>query len=176
MFDPELYVGAWRLPGEAWRTTKYSDGGAVPEGAETSVWERRVYYCVPVPGEAGWARGDAPGGGGAAHGCGCGAASQAASRADKRRRGEAGEEDASMDTDASAPTPDASPACAESKRTRPHEGADAAAAAAASPDAAQPAAGLPPDASGQGFILKARRRASRTPPPARSLPAVLHAS
>lgn len=55
MYDPEYYVGAWRVPGGAWVTCKYADDACVPPGAETVLWERRVFRLVPVPGEAGWA-------------------------------------------------------------------------------------------------------------------------
>jgi len=64
MFDPEFYVGAWRLPGGAWRTAKYCDAlppEACADEAETVVWERRVFHLVPVPGEARWAQPEAPG-------------------------------------------------------------------------------------------------------------------
>ena len=91
-FDPEFYVGAYRNPGGAWRTTKYSDatGHSVSHDAEVrphqccrnpfgppereafwekaprsvrvspplvwqiGMWERRLMYCVPVPGESPW--------------------------------------------------------------------------------------------------------------------------
>jgi hypothetical protein len=156
MFDPEYYVGAWRLPGEPWRTTKYSDGAAVPGDAETAVWERRVFFCVPVPGEAPWASGD----GGAANAGGAATSPAAGGRSDKRRRpGEA--EDASMDSDVSLPTLEESPASADSKRTRAHPDAAAPAAQPADPAAA---ATLPGGVTG-GFILKARSR----PQPPRSV-------
>jgi hypothetical protein len=178
MFDPEFYVGAWRLPGEAWRTTKYTEGASVPEGAEVVTWERRVFFCVPVPGEAPWARGSGGGAGGDAGGASgaAAAAAAAASRADKRRRGDAGEEaDASMDSDASLTTPEASPASADSKRTRPLAGGAGAAGAAphaAGAAAAEPLSGLPPDPAGQAFILKARARTPPCAPAARcTLPA-----
>ena len=158
MFDPEYYVGAWRLPGQPWHTTKYSDGAAVPADAETAVWERRIFFCVSVPGEAPWANGDAGGSGAAA---GTGASSPAgAGRGDKRRRGGPGEaEDVSMDSGLSFPTPEESPASADSKRVRPQP--DAPTHLAAQPSDPMAHASLP-DGATAGFIVKARgSRASR---------------
>ena len=158
MFDPEYYVGAWRLPGQPWHTTKYSDGAAVPADAETAVWERRIFFCVPVPGEAPWANGD---GGGSAAASGAGATRPAgAGRGDKRRRGGPGEaEDASMDSGLSFPTPEESPASADSKRVRPQPDAPTHPAAMLS----DPTAHAPlPDGATAGFIVKVRgSRASR---------------
>ena len=86
MYNPEYYVGAYReegANGPAWRTTKYTeDPGPGPSpGAEVAgqsggphdpssvkIWERRVLYCVPVPGESEWVRvADGAGAGAPAH-------------------------------------------------------------------------------------------------------------
>eukprot|EP00240_Pyramimonas_obovata_P013315 CAMPEP_0118954822 /NCGR_PEP_ID=MMETSP1169-20130426/58952_1 /TAXON_ID=36882 /ORGANISM="Pyramimonas obovata, Strain CCMP722" /LENGTH=253 /DNA_ID=CAMNT_0006902521 /DNA_START=74 /DNA_END=831 /DNA_ORIENTATION=- len=60
MYNPEYYLGAYTTeaaPG-VWRTTKYRECSQEALGtiAETKLWERKVYYCVPVPGESTWAR------------------------------------------------------------------------------------------------------------------------
>lgn len=56
MFNPEIFIGAFREPGAAWQTCKYQDflAKGPSEAAETVMWERRPFYCVPVPGEAQW--------------------------------------------------------------------------------------------------------------------------
>ena len=54
MFDPEYYVGAWRGEDGSWATSKYTDSARIA-GDQQVVWERRVFYIVPVPGEAEWA-------------------------------------------------------------------------------------------------------------------------
>ena len=156
MFDPEYYVGAWRLPGQPWHTTKYTDGAAVPADAETAVWERRIFFCVPVPGEAPWANGDA---GGSAAAAAAATSPAGAGRGDKRRRGGPGEaEDVSMDSELSFPTPEESPASADSKRVRPP---DAAAHGVAQPSDPTARAALP-DGATAGFMVKVRgSRASR---------------
>lgn len=64
MFNTEYYVGAYRAADGAWRTTKYTDGApqagpAAPASSDLSdcgLWERRVVYVVPVPGESAWCR------------------------------------------------------------------------------------------------------------------------
>ena len=62
MYNPEYYVGAYRdaSAGGRWRTTKYTeDLGPVDdrEGpCDRKIWERRVLYCVPLPGESAWVR------------------------------------------------------------------------------------------------------------------------
>ncbi|CAI5981883.1 unnamed protein product [Closterium sp. NIES-64] len=61
--------GSSAPPSPPWRTTKYTDGDCgggmggdgvegLGEGAADfgSIWERRLLYCVPVPGEQPWAR------------------------------------------------------------------------------------------------------------------------
>jgi hypothetical protein len=156
MFDPEYYVGAWRsAPGEPWRTSKYSDAGGVPADAEQAIWERRVFFCVPVPGEAPWARGEGGDGDGSAAFAAQGAPGGAAGK-DKRSRGDAA--DAPMEAYDAADAPAAAaPGAADAKRVAL---APAAAAAHAAPHAPDAAAGLPPDPCGRGFILKARAAAS----------------
>ena len=69
MYNPEYYVGAYkdRSTGGRWRTTKFTErisgGNSVNTGesqpddsAERVIWERRVLYCVPIPGESSWVR------------------------------------------------------------------------------------------------------------------------
>ena len=60
MYNPEYYVGAYRDAGGRWRTTKYSEDLGPADGpgqpADRKIWERRVLYCVPVPGESAWVR------------------------------------------------------------------------------------------------------------------------
>lgn len=56
MYEPEYYVGAYVEEGEnEWKTTKYCEhvdlSGAI---RDTALFERRVLYCVPVPGEQPW--------------------------------------------------------------------------------------------------------------------------
>jgi|TARA_B110000967_G_scaffold160242_1_gene166073 hypothetical protein len=61
MYNPEYYVGSYRDTGGRWITTKYSEDLG-PSDAESQVptdrkiWERRVLYCVPLPGESAWVR------------------------------------------------------------------------------------------------------------------------
>eukprot|EP00873_Tetraselmis_striata_P042263 jgi/Tetstr1/462527/TSEL_007516.t1 len=56
MFNPELFIGAFKEPGASWQTCQYQDflTQGPSEAAETVMWERRPFYCVPVPGEAEW--------------------------------------------------------------------------------------------------------------------------
>ena len=63
MYNPEYYVGAYRDAGGRWRTTKYTEdlgpedlGPGTHSPADSKIWERRVLYCVPVPGESAWVR------------------------------------------------------------------------------------------------------------------------
>ena len=57
MYEPEYYVGAYIGSDGTWLTTKYGEHqGAIVDGCETVLFERRVIYCVPVPGERGWVR------------------------------------------------------------------------------------------------------------------------
>ena len=60
MYEPEYYVGAYeRANGDekTWVTTKYAEStmddvnGGI---GESVLFERRVLYCVPVPGERRW--------------------------------------------------------------------------------------------------------------------------
>ncbi|CAH2058608.1 unnamed protein product [Thlaspi arvense] len=56
MLGNEFYAGAYK-DGSTWRTNKYSDVSQFPEGSSSSemqVWERRLLYCVPVPGQNQW--------------------------------------------------------------------------------------------------------------------------
>ncbi|KAF6143113.1 hypothetical protein GIB67_041181 [Kingdonia uniflora] len=56
MLTNEFYVGAFK-DGLSWRTNKFSDVSPFPMGSssETRIWERRLLYCVPVPGQNSWA-------------------------------------------------------------------------------------------------------------------------
>uniref|UniRef100_A0A1J3JNI2 Mini-chromosome maintenance complex-binding protein n=1 Tax=Noccaea caerulescens TaxID=107243 RepID=A0A1J3JNI2_NOCCA len=55
MLGNEFYAGAYK-DDSTWRTNKYSDISHFPEGSssEMQVWERRLLYCVPVPGQNQW--------------------------------------------------------------------------------------------------------------------------
>ncbi|CAN4101635.1 unnamed protein product [Withania somnifera] len=57
MLGSEFYVGAYK-DGETWRTNKYADFSQFPMATDSSpdirVWERRLLYCVPVPGQNSW--------------------------------------------------------------------------------------------------------------------------
>jgi len=56
MFDPEFYAGAWQDESGVWQTSKYCDAPAAGVGEQPVLFERRLFYLVPVPGEAAWAR------------------------------------------------------------------------------------------------------------------------
>ncbi|XP_059666822.1 mini-chromosome maintenance complex-binding protein-like isoform X2 [Cornus florida] len=55
MLGNELYVGAYK-DGAMWRTNKFSDVPQVPicSSSDMRIWERRLLYCVPVPGQNKW--------------------------------------------------------------------------------------------------------------------------
>ncbi|XP_026412288.1 mini-chromosome maintenance complex-binding protein-like [Papaver somniferum] len=55
MLGNELYVGAYKDE-STWRTNKYTDVASFPmsSSSEMSMWERRLLYCVPVPGQSPW--------------------------------------------------------------------------------------------------------------------------
>ncbi|XP_026424247.1 mini-chromosome maintenance complex-binding protein-like isoform X2 [Papaver somniferum] len=55
MLGNELYVGAFK-DGSTWRTNKFTDVASFPmnSSSEMSMWERRLLYCVPVPGQSPW--------------------------------------------------------------------------------------------------------------------------
>lgn len=57
MLGNEFYVGAYK-DGETWRTNKFADFSQFPMATDSSpdmrVWERRLLYCVPVPGKNSW--------------------------------------------------------------------------------------------------------------------------
>ncbi|KAJ7566570.1 hypothetical protein O6H91_02G109100 [Diphasiastrum complanatum] len=57
MFDVEYYIGAYK-DGAKWLTTKYTDVASVPVELENDkqIWDRRILYCVPVPGENTWVK------------------------------------------------------------------------------------------------------------------------
>ncbi|KAL2896093.1 Mini-chromosome maintenance complex-binding protein [Bienertia sinuspersici] len=56
MLGNEFYVGAYK-DGSNWRTNKYSDISQceVELSPDMRLWERRLLYCVPVPGLNSWA-------------------------------------------------------------------------------------------------------------------------
>ncbi|KAG5224432.1 hypothetical protein OIU76_023208 [Salix suchowensis] len=57
MLGNELYVGAYK-DGSAWRTNKFMDISQCPvefNSPDMRLWERRLLYCVPVPGLSSWA-------------------------------------------------------------------------------------------------------------------------
>ncbi|WVZ19890.1 hypothetical protein V8G54_007212 [Vigna mungo] len=51
----EFYVGAYK-DGSVWRTNKFMDVSQYPicSSADARIWERRLLYCVPVPGLSPW--------------------------------------------------------------------------------------------------------------------------
>ncbi|OMO63637.1 Mini-chromosome maintenance complex-binding protein [Corchorus capsularis] len=55
MLGNEFYVGAFK-DGNLWRTNKFTDVSQYPMGSspDMCVWERRLLYCVPVPGQSSW--------------------------------------------------------------------------------------------------------------------------
>ncbi|KAK8651463.1 hypothetical protein V6N13_141064 [Hibiscus sabdariffa] len=57
MLGNEFYVGAYRDDGSSWRTNKFTDFSQYPmqSPSDTCIWERRLLYCVPVPGQSSWA-------------------------------------------------------------------------------------------------------------------------
>ncbi|KAL9382239.1 hypothetical protein Peur_025274 [Populus x canadensis] len=57
MLGNELYVGAYK-DGSVWRTNKFMDISQCPvelNSPNMRLWERRLLYCVPVPGLNSWA-------------------------------------------------------------------------------------------------------------------------
>eukprot|EP01018_Ginkgo_biloba_P015120 Gb_33880 [translate_table: standard] len=57
MFDTEYYVGAFK-DGATWRTNKYTDVASVQmrPNSPMEMWDRRLMYCVPVPGQNAWVK------------------------------------------------------------------------------------------------------------------------
>ncbi|CAK9135879.1 unnamed protein product [Ilex paraguariensis] len=55
MLGNEFYVGAYK-DGATWRTNKFADVPQFPMGSSSDmrIWERRLLYCVPVPGQNSW--------------------------------------------------------------------------------------------------------------------------
>ncbi|KAI4306546.1 hypothetical protein L6164_029816 [Bauhinia variegata] len=55
MLGNEFYVGAYE-DGSKWRTNKFMDVSQFPmnSSADMRIWERRLLYCVPVPGQNAW--------------------------------------------------------------------------------------------------------------------------
>ncbi|KAF8394837.1 hypothetical protein HHK36_018774 [Tetracentron sinense] len=55
MLGNEFYVGVFK-DGSMWRTNKFKDVAANPmcSSSEMRIWERRLLYCVPVPGKNSW--------------------------------------------------------------------------------------------------------------------------
>ncbi|KAJ4769054.1 Mini-chromosome maintenance complex-binding protein [Rhynchospora pubera] len=56
MLGNEFYIGAFK-DGCTWRTNKFLDFSpfSVPPVSETTLWERHLFHCVPVPGQNSWA-------------------------------------------------------------------------------------------------------------------------
>lgn len=57
MSGSEIYVGAYKDDGSTcWRTNKFMDVSHHPIGSssEQKFWERRLFRCVPVPGQNSW--------------------------------------------------------------------------------------------------------------------------
>ncbi|XP_077239151.1 E2F target protein 1 (ETG1) [Tasmannia lanceolata] len=61
MLGNEFYVGAFK-DGLTWRTNKFTDVASYPMAStsEMQVWERRLLYCVPVPGQNEWTLHNSP--------------------------------------------------------------------------------------------------------------------
>ncbi len=57
ILNPEYFIGAFQDAQGGWHTTKYGDPSPdiLNNSVDTRIWERKVYYCVPVPGQADWA-------------------------------------------------------------------------------------------------------------------------
>ncbi|KAL0341215.1 UNVERIFIED_CONTAM: Mini-chromosome maintenance complex-binding protein [Sesamum radiatum] len=55
MLGNEYYVGAYK-DGDMWRTNKFADTSWCPMDASSDmrIWERRLLYCVPIPGQNTW--------------------------------------------------------------------------------------------------------------------------
>ncbi|CAI9774932.1 unnamed protein product [Fraxinus pennsylvanica] len=55
MLGNEFYVGAHK-DGDTWRTNKFTDTAQFPmaPSSDMRIWERRLLYCVPVPGQNSW--------------------------------------------------------------------------------------------------------------------------
>ncbi|KAM2281270.1 hypothetical protein ACFX1S_041893 [Malus domestica] len=56
MLGNEFYVGAYK-DGSVWRTNKFTDVPQFPVDSKPDMrlWERRMLYCTPVPGQNSWA-------------------------------------------------------------------------------------------------------------------------
>ncbi|XP_073019753.1 mini-chromosome maintenance complex-binding protein [Primulina eburnea] len=56
MLGNEFYVGAYK-DGDTWRTNKFADTSHSPinTSLDMQIWERRLLYCIPVPGQNFWA-------------------------------------------------------------------------------------------------------------------------
>ncbi|KAL8148561.1 mini-chromosome maintenance complex-binding protein isoform X2 [Apium graveolens] len=58
MLGNEFYVGVHKNGEGSWTTNKFTDVSHLPLGTlseNTRIWERRLLYCVPVPGQNLWA-------------------------------------------------------------------------------------------------------------------------
>ncbi|XP_073130537.1 mini-chromosome maintenance complex-binding protein isoform X2 [Henckelia pumila] len=55
MLGNEFYVGAYK-DGDTWRTNKFADSSHSPinTSLDMQIWERRLLYCIPVPGQNFW--------------------------------------------------------------------------------------------------------------------------
>ncbi|KAK2982427.1 hypothetical protein RJ640_026270 [Escallonia rubra] len=55
MLGNEFYVGAYKN-GDVWGTNKFTDvcQYSMDSSCDTRIWERRLLYCVPVPGQNYW--------------------------------------------------------------------------------------------------------------------------
>ncbi|PKU62213.1 mini-chromosome maintenance complex-binding protein [Dendrobium catenatum] len=61
MLGNELYIGAFK-DGSTWRTNKFTDVACrpIPSSCQSFLWERRLFVCVPVPGQNSWILDAAP--------------------------------------------------------------------------------------------------------------------
>ncbi|KAG9455206.1 hypothetical protein H6P81_008110 [Aristolochia fimbriata] len=55
MLGNEFYIGAFK-DGSTWKTNKFADVSSIDMGPrpEMQIWERSLFYCVPVPGQNSW--------------------------------------------------------------------------------------------------------------------------
>jgi hypothetical protein len=110
MFDIEYYIGAYKEQG-VWHTSKYMDTADVPSGpeAEPQMWDRRLLYCVPIPGENAWVQ--------ESHATPPATVASASSVSQGEKRAREGDSDEAMDSAAQFADDNAS----DSKRLRGNE-------------------------------------------------------
>eukprot|EP00854_Cymbomonas_tetramitiformis_P014472 gene14472-17106_t len=63
MYNPEYYVGAYQADSECgvhWRTSKFRDSVDDVQTSNSTIWQRKLYLCVPIPGETAWTHSEEP--------------------------------------------------------------------------------------------------------------------